>query len=34
MKYKPKNKNIKSLVAYLNKKDVRQKDKCVNSEGK
>ena len=30
MKYKPKNKNIKSLVAYLNKQDGRQKDKCAN----
>lgn len=30
MKYKPKDKNIKSLTAYLNSKDGRQKNQCTN----
>ena len=34
MKYKPKDKNIKSLKAYLNKDNGRQKDKCVNIKSK
>ena len=30
MSYKPKEKNIKSLQAYLKKENVRQEDKSIN----
>ena len=32
MSYKPKEKNIKNLKAYLKKQNGRQEDKCVNSK--